>query len=111
MRQDININIHYTAPKEVWDAVGKVYSEMPKWIGYNNSIPYWYGTEDDCYIWASVEPSGIQFAGNVPQDEWDLWISLLKEKLTLVLGYPIGGQKMVSNSNIMSKDNLILAFS
>ncbi len=81
---DINLNIHYTAPNEVWDKIEEVYSSMP----------YWYG--DDCWrgdnidITASVEPSGIQIAGNMPDDIWEEWYEELKKKLTKVLGYEIG---------------------
>ncbi len=41
-------------------------------------------------IWASVEPSGIQIAGNMPDDIWESWYALLKQKLTETLGYEIG---------------------
>lgn len=86
-----NLNIHYTAPDEIWDKIELVYKEMPYWIGFIKGIPYWYGeeSEEKC-IWASVEPSGIQFAGNLPLEEWNNWLELLKSKLTKVLEYEIG---------------------
>lgn len=40
MEQDITLNIHYTAPKEIWDAIGKVYESMPYWQGYDKG-PHW----------------------------------------------------------------------
>lgn len=85
----INLNIHYTAPQEVWDKIKKVYTEMPQWKGYIDGCPQWYG-EEDKYIEASVEPSGLQLYAKLPQEEWDKWLQLFKAKLTEVLGYPIG---------------------
>ncbi len=29
MEHNINLNIHYTAPAQIWDKIGKVYSQMP----------------------------------------------------------------------------------
>ena len=51
MNHDINLNIHYSAPKEIWEKIEKIYESMPYWAG--------------CY-------------------------SLLKRRLTDVLGYEIG---------------------
>ena len=85
----INLNIHYSAPKEVWDTIEAVYSEMPHWKGYINGCPQWCN-ENGKLIEASVEPSGLQLYAKLPQKEWDEWISLFTAKLTDVLGYPIG---------------------
>jgi hypothetical protein len=41
-------------------------------------------------LWASVEPGGIQIAGEMPEDIWEEWYSLLKGKLSEALGYEIG---------------------
>lgn len=60
---------------------------MPYWSGNENG-PHWEGNDID--IWASVEPSGIQIAGTMPNNIWEEWYSLLKLKLTDVLGYEIG---------------------
>ena len=87
MEHDINLNIHYTAPKEVWEKIDTVYSSMPYWAGDKNG-PRWMGKEID--LWASVEPSGIQIAGTMPNDIWEEWYALLKKRLTEVLGYEIG---------------------
>ena len=85
--QDINLNIHYSAPKKVWDAIGKVYRSMPYWAG-NEEEAKWVGKNID--LWASVEPSGIQIAGTMPDEIWDGWIRCLKSRLTDALGYEIG---------------------
>lgn len=87
MEHDINLNIHYTSPEEVWDKIGRIYESMPYWAGNDNGTQ-WIGK--DINLWASVEPSGIQLAGTMPDDIWDDWYSSLKRKLTDALGYEIG---------------------
>ena len=87
MSHDITLNIHYSAPDEVWEAIGRVYQSMPYWAG-NSQGPAWKGPEID--LWASVEPGGIQIAGAMPQDIWDSWYPELKAKLSAALGYEIG---------------------
>ena len=87
MEHDINLNIHYSAPDEVWDKISDVYKSMPYWAGNNKEIK-WIGKGID--LWASVEPNGIQIAGVMPEDIWNEWYSSLKSKLTEALGYEIG---------------------
>jgi hypothetical protein len=83
------LNIHYSAPQEVWDKVEKVYPEMPNWKGFANGCPQWYG-EEGKLVEGSVEPSGLQLYAELPREEWDEWLQLLKDKLTAELGYVIG---------------------
>ena len=78
MEHDINLNIHYTAPKEVWEKINMTYASMPYWVG------------EDIDLRASVEPSGLQIFGTMPDDIWEKWYSTLKKKLTELLGYEIG---------------------
>lgn len=59
---------------EYWDETAK----FPSWKGENINL------------WASVEPSGIQIAGIMPEEVWNLWYENLKTKLTNALGYEIG---------------------
>lgn len=87
MEQDINLNIHYSAPDEVWRKIGEVYKSMPYWAGDNSDVK-WIG--ENIELWASVEPSGLQIAGIMPDSIWNEWYKELKEKLTNVLGYEIG---------------------
>ena len=82
-----NLNIHYTAPDWIWTKIDKVYKSM-KYYDETSDTPLWKG--DGIKIEASVEPSGIQFYGNLPEDIWDEWFQELKEKLTSELGYTIG---------------------
>lgn len=42
MEHDINLNIHYTAPQEVWDKIDAVYREMAYWKGYS-PCAHWAG--------------------------------------------------------------------
>lgn len=87
MDHDIKLNIHYSAPDDIWDKIGEVYASMPYWIGNANG-PQW--RDEDVDLWASVEPGGIQIAGKMPDEIWQEWYLLLKKKLTDSLGYEIG---------------------
>ena len=85
----INLNVHYSAPQEVWDKIESVYVSMPHWAGFTDGYPKWSG-DDGKLIEASVEPSGLQLSGSLPQKEWNDWLKLIKNRLTSVLDYPIG---------------------
>ena len=87
MKHDINLNIHYSAPEEVWEKIGAVYKSMPYWAGDDNCAK-WIGENVD--LWSSVEPSGIQIAGTMPEEIWEEWYNRLKNELTKALGYEIG---------------------
>lgn len=87
MEHDINLNIHYSAPEEVWKKISDVYSSMP-YCDENEDLPHWVGENID--LWASVEPGGIQISGSMPKDIWNEWYDTLKSKLTDALGYEIG---------------------
>ena len=87
MRHDVTLNIHYSAPDEVWEKISNVYQSMPYWAG-NDQGPKWTGENID--LWASVEPGGIQIAGVMPEDIWEIWYHKLKTDLSSALGYEIG---------------------
>lgn len=42
MEQEIILNIHYTAPQDIWDKIGKVYESMPYLSSYDCG-PHWKG--------------------------------------------------------------------
>ncbi len=68
----------------------KYMNQCPYWAGCKNG-PQWIGKNID--LWASVEPSGIQISGIMPGDIWEEWYSLLKRRLTDVLGYKLSPKK------------------
>lgn len=84
-----NLNIHYSAPEEVWDGLERLYKEMPYWNGIVEGCPSWYG-KDGKLVEVSVEPSGLQFYAELPQEEWDTWFGLFKRRATEILGYEVG---------------------
>ena len=84
---DINLNIHYTMPDDLWKKLSEVYASMPYWVEEEKS-PCWRAENID--LMASVEPSGIQIFGEMPEEIWEIWYSELQEKLTTALGYEIG---------------------
>lgn len=88
MEHDINLNIHYSAPKEIWNKIEGVYSSMPYWDN-QSTYPRWSDSQN-IDICVSVEPSGLQIFGCMPNDIWLEWYASLKNKLTEVLGYEIG---------------------
>ena len=87
MHHDVNLNIHYSAPEEIWEKIGQVYQSMPYWSG-NEHGPKWLGENID--LWASVEPGGIQIAGIMPEKIWETWYAKLKADLSAALGYESG---------------------
>lgn len=84
---DINLNVHYTMPDDLWEKLNEVYASMPYWTG-DKKWPCWKAEHID--LVASVEPSGIQIYGKMPEEVWESWYAELKEKLTVALGYKIG---------------------
>ncbi|MNP77488.1 hypothetical protein D3C76_1749280 [compost metagenome] len=64
---------------------------MPGWVGFKNGIPYWFGQEeDDIFITASVEPSGLSFDAQLNNSDWISWITMFKTEATIILGYDVG---------------------
>lgn len=64
---------------------------MPGWIGYpDGGCPYWFGTDTDAkHLVASVEPSGLQFSGEMQEFEFIEWINTFIEKATQVLSFQV----------------------
>lgn len=90
---DINLNIHYSIPDELWDKVIDVFGTMPYWIKDEKrriDCLFWYDENECVELYCSVEPSGIQISGLMMNDIWVKWYSELKNKLTDALGYAIG---------------------
>lgn len=86
-----NLNIWYYLDDEVWDKVPSIYESMEGWLGFQNGIPYWFGyDEDEVYIEASIEPSGLSFYAQMEENQWIEWIGLFKLKATDILGFEVG---------------------
>ncbi|EOL43105.1 hypothetical protein [Enterococcus phoeniculicola] len=64
--QNYNLNIHYSSPDDVWLLLGNLYKEMPFWFG--ETPPTWRDDEGH-RIEVSVEPSGLQFYSELPDEE------------------------------------------
>lgn len=68
---NLNLNIRYDAPNEVWDKVPLIYAQLDGWLGYGKGeelgekgIPYWFSfDEEEKHIHASAEPGGLHFTG------------------------------------------------
>ncbi|AHN21733.1 hypothetical protein [Lysinibacillus varians] len=86
---NMNLNIHYSAPQEVWDKLERLYREMPNWNHFVNGCPQWHGS-DGKLIEVSIESSGLQFYAQLPSEEWNEWITLFKKRATKLLGYEVG---------------------
>lgn len=119
MEHDICLNIHYSAPKEIWNIIQEVYTSMDYWFGYDDGLPAWRGENID--LQASVESGGIQIYGEMLNEIWNKWYGELKSKLSVKLGYEIGdaqeGYKFKywepfekQYSNIKDMDNTKITF-
>lgn len=86
-----NLNIWYYMDEEIWNKVVKIYESMEGWLGFNEGIPYWFGhEEDDIFIQASVEPSGLAFYAQMESQKWLSWINRFKVEATNILGFEVG---------------------
>lgn len=70
MEQDVTLNIHYSAPQEVWEKISEVYQSMPYWLGYDNG-PHWGDGQN-------MEIATMTFRLHAP------WVHSLKEKRMIV---------------------------
>lgn len=86
-----NLNIWYYLPEEEWNKITHLYESMPGWLGYKNGVPYWFGQEDDdLFITASIEPSGLSFYAQLNHSDWNSWIQRFKVEATKALGFDVG---------------------
>lgn len=96
MNQTITLNLPYNLSDEDWQTVQKVYENIDGWKGYIiDGCPTWFGSEnDERYVWASVEPSGLLLSGNLPNDIWAGWLTVLCAKLSVALNLEIHDSEM-----------------
>ena len=84
----VNLNVHYSAPKHIWQKISAVFKSMD-YYDESSSVPRW--ETQDFYVEYSLEPSGMQFSSNLPDPPlWQQWYGELKKRLTDTLGYQIG---------------------
>lgn len=96
MNVDVTLNIHYTAPEEIWNRLGALYREMPGWAEAHGEggCPWpgqWFGQGgEERYLTASAEPGGLQIYGELPEAVWAPWLDQFCRRAGEILGYPVG---------------------
>lgn len=57
-----------------WDALGGVYEALPGDVRHRD-VPWWFGEDEESqpFLWASVEPPGLQVYGVLLETDWLLW--------------------------------------
>ena len=61
-----------------WDSLARIYQLLPEWRQFaDEGCPYWFGSDEENppYLWASVEPSGLQVHGVLSLKDWEGWDS------------------------------------
>ncbi|MDF2189701.1 hypothetical protein [Paraflavitalea sp. CAU 1676] len=96
--QEMNLNIRFDAPEEIWEKVPLIYEQLDGWLGFSTGtagsqagIPYWFAfCENEKHVSASAEPSGLQFSALMEDSEWLVWVIRIKEIASRMLGYKVG---------------------
>ncbi len=71
-----------------WRALEEAERSLPGWIGpvpeRADQCPYWFGTDEErgSYVWASVEPPGLQVVGFLPEADWRRWDEAFRQATT-----------------------------
>ena len=64
-----------------WAMLGAIYQQLPR-PQPSDSVPHWFGFEaSGNYLWASVEPPGLQVAGRLPAADWLAWEAAFHQQL------------------------------
>ncbi|GKX31380.1 hypothetical protein SH1V18_38600 [Vallitalea longa] len=64
-----------------WDTLGEIYKSLPSYI-IHQGLPYWFGIdENNIYLWASCEPSGLQIAGYLPLKDFFSWENIFNKAI------------------------------
>ena len=82
------INLNILDEQKVWDHMESLYRNMPGWQGYQRGCPLW--RLEGGAIEGSVEPGGLQLAGQLPGPVWDEWLERFRREASALLGYPVG---------------------
>lgn len=67
---------------DTWEDLAVIYTKLPKQIK-SNTVSGWFGEEEKSvnYLYASVEPSGLQIVGVLSSDDWFSWEAVFNEKI------------------------------
>jgi hypothetical protein len=57
-----------------WNSLARVYETLPGAVRHRD-VPWWFGDNEDVppFLWASVEPPGLQVYGILPEADWSAW--------------------------------------
>lgn len=60
---------------EHWERLQRIYESLPGWAGVGeHGCPCWFGSSSSPpFLVASVEPSGLQVSGSLPERDWSRW--------------------------------------
>ena len=66
--------------EEDWRALTRIYEGLPGALGFRDG-PMWFGDDEDLppFLRASVEPSGLQVYGVLPEADWRAWDERFRE--------------------------------
>ena len=59
-----------------WERLAVIYQNLPHWLGFGgDECPRWFGADEGKppYLWASVEPAGLQVHGVLLAKDWEAW--------------------------------------
>lgn len=69
-----------------WQDLAGIYEGLPGAVRYRDG-PMWFGDDEDVppFLWASVEPPGLQVYGILPEADWRAWDERFR---TVAVGLP-----------------------
>lgn len=70
-----------------WENLAKAYKQLPEPMA-STDIARWFGRDETHppFLWASVEPAGLEVAGTLPLRNWLRWDTMFR---TLLEGLPM----------------------
>lgn len=66
-----------------WAKLSQIYESLPSWQGQGeHGCPCWFSKSEEApFLFASVEPSGLQVIGVLGEAEWTKWSDKFVSKL------------------------------
>jgi hypothetical protein len=63
-----------------WRGLTRIYEGLPGAVRYHD-VPWWFGDDEDVppFLRASVEPTGLQVHGVLPEADWWAWDERFRE--------------------------------